>query len=286
MNMETQVELMGSKDCTQMIMKGKRTKRQRSVSPLALTKAASSSSGNGGGGDNSGGFDRCTASPTNSIQYTGNTDQEEEYLANCLILLAQGQTRKPSDQPIVSTSNNASGLYIYQCKTCNRCFPSFQALGGHRASHKKLKATGEDQKKLPALVQEEEDRFADHSTILSLQIPNRALSSSNKSRVHECSTCGAEFTSGQALGGHMRRHRSIAMATSSPDSQEGKKPTSILSLDLNLPAPEDDHRESKLTPFTSTGQVIVFSPSPLLNSLSKWLVFMVASLSEKSQVCF
>ncbi|RZC93255.1 hypothetical protein C5167_030374 [Papaver somniferum] len=26
---------------------------------------------------------------------------------------------------------------LYECKTCNKQFPSFQALGGHRASHKK-----------------------------------------------------------------------------------------------------------------------------------------------------
>jgi len=61
--------------------------------------------------------------------------------------------------------------------------------------------------------------------------------------------------SGQALGGHMRRHRGGPVATnttlslSSPspasfDNREpdklSKKPRNGLSLDLNLPAPEDD----------------------------------------------
>uniref|UniRef100_A0A5B7BW74 Putative Nucleic acid binding protein n=1 Tax=Davidia involucrata TaxID=16924 RepID=A0A5B7BW74_DAVIN len=238
MNMEAQVEAMGCKDYTQII-KGKRTKRQRPASPLDLTMATSSSSttegGNGGGGsDNSG----------ESIELiTQNT--EEEDMANCLILLAQGrQTPKVLCEPIVATT----GLYVYQCKTCNRCFSSFQALGGHRASHKKTTKA--------AMI----DQLAnDHTTTLSLQIPNKVLS-----RVHECSICGAEFASGQALGGHMRRHRTI---TTSPDqSQQAKKPRSILSLDLNLPAsPEDEHRETKLVPFTSKGQVIIFSASSFVD---------------------
>ncbi|KAF3795047.1 hypothetical protein EJ110_NYTH06111 [Nymphaea thermarum] len=34
----------------------------------------------------------------------------------------------------------------YECKTCGRCFRSFQALGGHRGSHKKAK-DGEEKEK-------------------------------------------------------------------------------------------------------------------------------------------
>ncbi|KAA8516590.1 hypothetical protein F0562_016904 [Nyssa sinensis] len=216
MNMEARVEAMGCKDYTQIIIKGKRTKRQRPASPLDLTMASSSSSAtqgsNGGGGgvnDNSGGSDCLTASPTNSIEFTKNT--EEEDMANCLILLAQGgQTQNPQNlsspvpAPVAATANKAAGS---------------------------------------------------------------ALSSSNKSRVHECSICGTEFTSGQALGGHMRRHRTMSVATTSPHDQsqeEAKKPRSILSLDLNLPAPEDNHPESKLVPLTSKGQVIVFSSASSL----------------------
>ncbi|KAI4984895.1 hypothetical protein ZWY2020_017525 [Hordeum vulgare] len=31
-----------------------------------------------------------------------------------------------------------------ECKTCNKCFPTFQALGSHRASHKKPRLAGAD----------------------------------------------------------------------------------------------------------------------------------------------
>ncbi|XVF05563.1 hypothetical protein REPUB_Repub05bG0183000 [Reevesia pubescens] len=68
-------------------------------------------------------------------------------------------------------------------KTCNKRFSSFQALGGHRASHKKPRLTGG-----------------------SDLIPDIPVSP-KKPKTHECSICGLEFAIGQALGGHMRRHR-------------------------------------------------------------------------------
>ncbi|KAE9461135.1 hypothetical protein C3L33_06948, partial [Rhododendron williamsianum] len=71
---------------------------------------------------------------------------------------------------------------VFSCKTCNREFPSFQALGGHRASHKRPRLTTAD------------------GNFLHVQTPE-------KPKTHECSICGLEFAIGQALGGHMRRHR-------------------------------------------------------------------------------
>ncbi|CBI30164.3 unnamed protein product, partial [Vitis vinifera] len=203
--MEVQEEVMGSNDQTHVI-KGKRTKRQRLSSPLALTMAST------------------TTSPTTSTDHEfAESTEEEEDMANCLILLAQGQSRKVAVPAAAATSSKATGFYVYQCKTCYRCFPSFQALGGHRASHKRPKAVTEE-KRTWALMEDEYDQFNHNSTALSLQIPNRGLYSNNKSKVHECSICGAEFSSGQALGGHMRRHRTFTgppptmpMATSSPD---------------------------------------------------------------------
>nr|GMC51011.1 zinc finger protein ZAT5-like [Ipomoea batatas] len=151
---------------------------------------------------------------------------------------------------------------VYECKTCNRVFPSFQALGGHRASHRKPKAAEQNQ-----------ESVEDDVTTLSLQIPGRAAAvvsspPRNKvsNRIHECSICGAEFSSGQALGGHMRRHRPLPTINIAAADQEIKKPSRHpLALDLNLPAPEDDHREITKFPFASKEQVIVFSASPLVD---------------------
>uniref|UniRef100_A0ACD5WZI0 Uncharacterized protein n=1 Tax=Avena sativa TaxID=4498 RepID=A0ACD5WZI0_AVESA len=123
------------------------------------------------------------------------------------------------------TTGPSSPERVFECKTCNRQFPSFQALGGHRASHKK-------------------PRLADGA-----EPP--------KPKVHGCSICGLQFAVGQALGGHMRRHRAVAAAGDGlglglslglglglgPKDDGGKKNTTAtadLVLDLNLPALEED----------------------------------------------
>ncbi|XP_009131970.2 zinc finger protein ZAT12 [Brassica rapa] len=92
----------------------------------------------------------------------------EAKAANCLMLLSRVE-QKGGDQKRVFT-----------CKTCLKEFHSFQALGGHRASHKKPN----NNESLSGLVKKA-----------------KAPSS------HPCPICGVEFPMGQALGGHMRRHR-------------------------------------------------------------------------------
>ncbi|KAL5150090.1 Zinc finger protein ZAT5 [Glycine soja] len=278
--MQVQEELLvASKDHTHqmMMIKGKRTKRQRAPSPLSLAmpynNSTSSSTNNS--------IDSATTSPspTNTIEL-----REDEDMANCLILLAQGRHHVAAPTSYHNNDNNdnhkSTSLYLYQCKTCNRYFPSFQALGGHRASHKKPKQNGTfSSEAVTTFVEENNDRYdPTTSTTLSLKIPNgvnnnmcsTTTTTTTKAKVHECSICGAEFSSGQALGGHMRRHRTLvnaSLATSmsggnvgvggSNEFQEAKKP---LKLDLNLPAlPEDDHRESKFSFQQREKNVIVFS---------------------------
>lgn len=288
--------VMGYKDQSQMmIIKGKRTKRQRLASPLAHASTATASSSSSAGHDHQHQVlvgPTATSPATSADQFTEISTEEEEDMANCLILLAQGNSTPKTQHPILVHNNKASasaGLYVYQCKTCDRCFSSFQALGGHRASHKKPNKANmnitQDNKKALSFVEEAEeyDRFNNTSTTLSLQISNRDYRASSSAatpvinskanKVHECSVCGAEFTSGQALGGHMRRHRTFmnttttatAAAMSSPQPQSGsKRPRSILQLDLNLPAPEEERLETKFPFGPKKEQVIVFSTSPLV----------------------
>ncbi|KAL7092134.1 hypothetical protein ACP275_12G146700 [Erythranthe tilingii] len=264
-----------------IFIKGKRSKRSiRAASPLALTMAATSSSTTA----DSSGVAVVISDISGSSDRDSGDHQEEEDMANCLMLLAGGQTQKSPPTP-PSTAATAA-VEVYQCKTCSKSFSSFQALGGHRASHKrpiKPQTLDHEIKKPPPLKQYRQEMISsspsnpcadDSSIILSLQITGSGLRSKTTIRVHECSICGAEFASGQALGGHMRRHRPIptAAATSSNgghggggECQEMKRPrNNLLSLDLNLPAPEDhDHRDSKF-PFAPKEQVIVFSTSPMV----------------------
>ncbi|XP_073279690.1 zinc finger protein ZAT5-like [Primulina huaijiensis] len=250
-----------------IMIKGKRSKRPRPSSPLALTMLAASSysvaelgggAGFGGGGSMSFEF---SGSSHNSGELTpSSADEEEEYMANCLILLSGGQSRN-SSLPRVAVAE------LYRCKTCDKSFPSFQALGGHRSSHKKPNNK-------PMISIEEKQPFSRNKqeSTLSLPFSNPAFHSTsppqNKCRVHECSLCGAEFASGQALGGHMRRHRPIpppAASSSHGESQEVKRPRNLSSLDLNLPAQEDDREDQPKFPFTTKEEVIIFSTSSLID---------------------
>ncbi|KAK9283819.1 hypothetical protein L1049_012073 [Liquidambar formosana] len=140
-------------------------------------------------------------------------------MANCLMLLSRGAD---------FDSMTGSPSRVFECKTCNRQFPSFQALGGHRASHKK-----------PRLLMGGD---ANDQT----QLQNSPV----KPKTHECSICGLEFAIGQALGGHMRRHRASMNENQAPLSlcppvqvvPVVKKSNSrrVLCLDLNLTPMEND----------------------------------------------
>lgn len=112
-------------------------------------------------------------------------------------------------------------MEVYECKTCNRQFPSFQALGGHRTSHHKR----------PRLMGG--NKVDGEKKLLSLE-----------PKLHKCSICGQEFAVGQALGGHMRRHKAPTMGES---LSSDKLPISvrahsrrIFGLDLNLTPLEND----------------------------------------------
>ncbi|KAL8145890.1 hypothetical protein AgCh_003867 [Apium graveolens] len=287
------------------ILKGKRTKRQRPQSPSPFTVAPANSSSNNAGGD-------YVNSTTTSDQESAGpvTTEEEEDMAKCLLLLSQGGPKYDTHFGTVpykftskkyletsTTSNGKTGIYVYQCKTCNRTFPSFQALGGHRASHRKPKNVNAVLENKPRLIISDEDEDQNQqqpspfkrsfsASSLSLQLttrPNIQLNNTDYNKyspkVHECAICGTEFSSGQALGGHMRRHRGGATVNRSnatttttnantktlpllpfcpnpisaidPNGyhQETKKlkTSSVnLSLDLNLPAAtEDENKQHK-----------------------------------------
>lgn len=100
----------------------------------------------------------------------------------------------------------------FRCETCRKVFPSYQALGGHRASHKKIRNNDEDD------VEDDNDNFVVNE------------------KVFECPFCFKVFDSGQALGGHKKVHFSnLGNGNANARSSARNK-----LIDLNLPAPVDE----------------------------------------------
>ncbi|KAK8683406.1 hypothetical protein V6N13_039467 [Hibiscus sabdariffa] len=219
-----------------LIMRGKRTKRQRPSSPFGVTSSSS-----GGGGGVSEEYNSISSPTTTSGDRIYESTEEEEEMANCLIMLAQ------SDGPGRSVE-----FYVYECKSCNRSFPSFQALGGHMASHKKSKSAIEHKKPLVLAVDD---------AVMASPVSNKK----GNDKIHECSICGSSFSSGQALGGHMRRHRAAGSNQSAMNVDQiiintATKSNKLL-LDLNLPAPEDEVGDSQFQLGTSQQANVFFTPA-------------------------
>ncbi|XP_068313398.1 zinc finger protein ZAT10-like [Pyrus communis] len=220
--------------------------------------------------------------------------EEEEYLALCLIMLARGNrdgdladtmatkattsaashqiiTQSPSMEP--STSAAPPANLSYKCSVCDKSFSSYQALGGHKASHRKGSAAGS---------------AVEGPSTSSTTTTSATTTATPSGRSHECSICHKSFPTGQALGGHKRCHYDGGAAgstatTSAITSSEGVGSTSHAvshghpreTFDLNLPALPDFSRD-----FFVSGEDEVESPHP---TKKPRLLLMVKPKMEISQ---
>ncbi|KAK4781812.1 hypothetical protein SAY86_015914 [Trapa natans] len=200
---------------------------------------------------------------------------EEEYLALCLVMLARGGrggldrasvvTGTSSPPPPLSPidgGENSVGVgveandIVYKCSVCGKAFPSYQALGGHKASHRKLSVARTDEQSTSTAT-----------------ISSAGNAASVSGRVHECSICHKTFPTGQALGGHKRCHYegnvpkttgTVATTTAAVAAASVSVGSTVTAghshrdFDLNIPAlPE-------FTPkFHVSGEDEVESPHPL-----------------------
>ncbi|KAK4405167.1 Zinc finger protein AZF2 [Sesamum angolense] len=170
-------------------------------------------------------------------------DSDEEYIAGCLVMLARsGGDTSPSNDLTTSPATDDSHN-CYKCIVWDKVFPSYQALGGHKTSHrsKPPKATA----------------------TATIETSPAAGTNYSSGQPHECSICHKTFPTGQALGGHKRKHYEGVVGGRSAGAKSGVNSTdcgSSLSgatsishgdgdghhvtpmrrnLDLNLPPPPE-----------------------------------------------
>lgn len=156
---------------------------------------------------------------------------------------------------VAGGGGSARGEY-FRCKTCSKTFTSFQALGGHRTGHTRMAAR-----------QRQEHGAAGAAVVGATNNQRRVVSAH---QWHLCAVCGVEFRMGQALGGHMRRHRAAAGDVAAPrvktdDVVVGDECTGGICLDLNLTPSEncDKCRHAQLGVAVNSVQRTILLDRPL-----------------------
>ncbi|AQL06169.1 zinc finger protein 36 [Zea mays] len=163
---------------------------------------------------------------------------KDDYLAICLAALAgtrgsslvvkaaagfgrqeTGGINKQSwcpPQPAPAAHDEALRLR-FRCAVCGKAFPSYQALGGHKSSHRKP-PTAEQQAVVSAADSEDE------------------TTTSSGGGPHRCTICRRGFATGQALGGHKRCHYwdGASASVSLSASGTGSSGVTLRNFDLNL----------------------------------------------------
>ncbi|KAL3651687.1 zinc finger protein [Castilleja foliolosa] len=142
-------------------------------------------------------------------------DAQEYAAASCLVSLARcgGAAITTAGTDVKSGEKK---LY-YKCGVCGKTFPSYQALGGHKTSHRDK----------PPTTAAGAANFSGNSNFASGPNPNPTI------RAHKCTICHENFPTGQALGGHKRKHYQgvIGRKGGANCSEDGSAASGVTSTD-------------------------------------------------------
>ncbi|CAM0149546.1 unnamed protein product [Urochloa decumbens] len=139
--------------------------------------------------------DAITMGDSNSYYPLGEEEEhDQQELAACDVLLSlsccsSSSTSSSEEAPAVTAApppnnnNKRRGRRRRHHRQGQAVFATFQALGSHRTSHFRRPAAAEKLRPKHVVV------------------------------AHACGTCGLGFSTGQALGGHMRMHRGLTTTT-------------------------------------------------------------------------
>ncbi|CAN6324851.1 unnamed protein product [Urochloa humidicola] len=176
--------------------------------------------------------------------------KKEDYLAICLAALAgtRGTGLRaagfaphgkwcPPAQPLAAAAPPAQQQQEqeelrFQCAVCGKAFASYQALGGHKSSHRKPPT-------------EEQQRAAAAAASAGGGDRQDEAAPASGTGAHRCTICRRGFATGQALGGHKRCHYwdgmsvSGGVSVSASGTTTGSSGVTVRDFDLNLaPLPE------------------------------------------------
>uniref|UniRef100_A0A1J3FT16 Zinc finger protein ZAT9 n=2 Tax=Noccaea caerulescens TaxID=107243 RepID=A0A1J3FT16_NOCCA len=212
----------------------KRSKRTRKLDSFATKKMKTSQLG-------------YKTEPESEAPHSSASDTTtEEDLAFCLMMLSRDKWKKNKTGKEVAeemeteeesegynksskTNRTTTTKGRYKCETCGKVFKSYQALGGHRASHKKNRVGNKTE-------QRGETEYGNAVV---------AVVGKAEKRIHECPICLRVFSSGQAFGGHKRSH-----GIGNPSVNHHRRQVHLIEsvkqriIDLNLPAPTEEDEVS------------------------------------------
>ncbi|XP_019094563.1 PREDICTED: uncharacterized protein LOC104759895 [Camelina sativa] len=171
----------------------------------------------------------------------------------------QTQTQSQTQTQTQTQQQTAVKSDLFECTVCGKGFTTYQALGGHKASHRV---------KPPLTLVENAGADGGDKTRTKMLAPS--------GKIHKCSICHVVFPTGQALGGHKRRHYEGVLGGHklSPDSNASSLVTKVLDPEQSLSVSENvllsghkrnqDEVVHKLSP-DSNGSLVTKVLSPELS---------------------